>query len=622
MFSYVDTTTGFLFFNLDAEFSEEERAYISSQGTNWDVEHNTHVAFLSDHSTGLLFGKYWFKYLHEWCHMLEMVWFPYQYMHTWKELTIVRWLRQLLGKSEAEIPIGRIGLDAELMEVITYPAMVHPVRRTPQGVDFQGCEPDVSHPSPYDFTVLDLLENFTSIFEYKCRVQGPGDGHDYAKWLSDPSNKAYSNVFWFVADLWDVDFAYRLLPAVIQISFYTDWVFNAFTSLLTWLLEIKPVYENNTTDQLFYLLSNHMARRSTRHPVTGRFNLVVRDVSDFDLSPYLTAAFTRRLVSLDMAASEPNVVGTLESPTTHPTLLTTKFMTSFVSKTNRHPLQTYVSKYYELLQQDNSIETALFHPYDRNMLEFLRCNFAPLVMAVRLHDTSLKGRDTLLHLAPGFVDSPSAIDPNISYRWYLDEIMKRKDTAWSLVTRFNELLPHQCHHSVCPYFRTNLCRRWSAIPQTYWHCGFPNWFSCVYELRIDWGKMVLKPQEEEVGMNVRSLHIEGQPEVIEEFRKFVFDESPEVARALRPVHAMTPGFQREPLVIALVVALGGPVIVKELCGLVKRYFDLVSQREAQKHQIDVLRLLLEQDDRRKSSVSIAELEKRAEDPTYRWELTN
>ncbi len=617
MFSYVDSTTGFLFFNIGSEFDEADRNYIEVQGPKWDLDHQAHVAFLSSRARRLVFDKHRYKYLHEWCHMLQMVWFPYQYVQTWKELTVVRSLRQFLARCEIEFPIGRIALDPDVFEMINSPAMVHVMRRTSQGVDIDEREPDLEHPSPNDLTAIDLLEDFASIFEYKCRIQGPGEGDKYAKWLCDPANKAYSNVFWFLADLWDVDFAYRLLPAIVQASFSTDWTFTAFIQLLSWLLGVQSDYKNYSTDQLFAALTRRMSRWGAAKTASGHPILLVRGVSDFDLSPYISAAFPRRFTRWATGEAKPQNVGTFESPT-RPTLLTHEFMRSFISKTNLHPLYSYAKKFHGLLQTNDSIQLALFHPYDKQTLALLEHEFSPMVIVIGLNDPSLKGRDTLIHIAPGFVDYPSPVDPAITYKDYLTEIMKRKDTAWSLATRFNDILPHQCHHTGCPYFRTNLCRRWSAIPASYWHCSFPNWFSRVYELKIDPEGMVLMPQNEGVGMDVTSLYIDAKPEVLDEFRKFVFDESSEIARALRPINQQSPGFNREPIVIGLVVALGGPVVVKEVCKLANRYLELKSQREAQQHQTEILRLLLEQDDGKKVSVSIADLERLASDPKRVW----
>jgi hypothetical protein len=599
MFSYADTTTGFLFFNFDAEFSGQDRAYIASQGEKWDSRHQAQLPFLTEHCKELLFGKYQFKYLHEWCHMLQMVWFPYRYVHTWKELTIAVRLRQSLAKSKANLSIGRIDLKQEWRGLITSPAMVHPIRYVDGRINFDERDPDLKYPHPFDMTELDLIENFASIFEYKCRIREQGHGRDYAAWLSNPTNKAYSNVFWFLADLWDPDFAYRLLPAIVQVSFYTDWVLNGFSELLSWLVQVKPAYEHLTSEQLLEVLNEKLTQVASTKPTAS---VLLRDVSDLDLEPYENFAFAQKFIIRDSGGTER----TLESPT-RPTLLTGKFMRSFVSRTSRHPLHLYAKKYYAVLQQDRSVETALFHPYDIDRLQFLEREFPPLVKVIRLNDPSLKGRDTLLQLAPD-------IDLNSNFRWELDNTMKLKDTAWSLATTINDLLPHQCHHEQCSYFKTNLCRRWSAIPRFYWHCGFPNWFSLAYKLTIDPAAMILRSEQEEVGMAARSLYIEAPTEVLEDFRKFAFDNSPKVAQAFRPVNSQSPGFQREPIVISLVLALGGPVVVKELCSLAKRYLEL-------KHEEKMLALVLEQRDGQKRPVSLAELEQLAEDPNQDWRLS-
>jgi len=601
MFSYADTTTGFLFFNFDAEFSEEDPAYIASQAAEWDSHREASISLLVNHASQLLFRKYRLKYLHEWCHMLQMVWFPYRYVHTWKELTVAVRLRQKLKESKQAASIGKINIMIEeWRSLITSPAMVHPIRCIGGRVVIDAHDPDLKYLHPFDMTELDLVENFASVFEYKCRIHGHGDGSGYATWLADPANKAYSNVFWFLADLWDEDFAYRLLPAIVQVSFYTDWVLNGFSELLTWLLKFKPAYERMTSDELLEVLENKMTQLASANSTSG---ILIRDVSDLDLEPYENFSFAQTFIMRDASGTEH----TVNSPT-RATLLTNKFMSSFVSRTDRHPLYLYAHKYYSSAREHRSRRAALFHPYHTDTMKFLEREFPPVLKVIRLNAPNLKGRDTLLQWAPG-------INQNSAYRWQLDSIMKVKDTAWSLVTDINDLLPHQCHHAQCPYFRTNLCRRWSAIPRFYWHCGFPNWFSITYMQMIDPAAMLLRPEEEEFGMTARSLYIEASTEALEDFRKFAFDSSPQIARAFRPVNAQSAGFQREPVLIALVVALGGPVLVKELCSLAKRYLEL-------KHDEKVLALVLEQRDHQKRSVSLDELKQLAEDPDQEWQLAD
>jgi hypothetical protein len=557
----------------------------------------------------LLANEHRYKYLHEWCHMLQMLFFPYQYQQTWKELTIVRQLRRQLATHAGEMPIGKLDLPEYLVETITNSSMVHPLRRTPLGgIGFDEEDPDPLHPSPYDLTALDLIEDFASLFEYKCRIAAEGNGEDYATWVSNPDNKVYATVFWFLADLWNTQFAYRLAPALIQASFYTDWVFNSFCSLLSWLLSLpSETYEAMSTEDLFFLLKNRLLKWGSPHPRKGRFEPLIRDVTEFDYSPHLVFAEAKPYYQYDFTQSPPQLVGTIDSPG-HPTLLTQQFMAKFASKTERHPLYLYAAKYLDILTAEPKIETALFHPYEPSVMDFLTEEFPPVLMVVRLVSPQLVGRDTLIKLGTGFDNSDWPAMPGVSYREYLTDLMKRKDIAWSLVTTINDALPHNCHHQLCPFFDTNLCRRWTAIPARYWHCAFPNWLSTVYELKINLKSRTLVPQGEEVGMNAKkSLHIEGSQEALEEFRKFIFDESPELARAIRPINMQSPGIQREPIVISLVVALGGPVIVKELCSLAKRYLDLVSEREKQVHQTKTLKLLLEQEDRSKREVTFEQL---------------
>ncbi|MCE7699740.1 MAG: hypothetical protein K8E24_013310 [Methanobacterium paludis] len=58
-------------------------------------------------------------------------------------------------------------------------------------------------------------------------------------------------------------------------------------------------------------------------------------------------------------------------------------------------------------------------------------------------------------------------------------------------------------------------------------------------------------------------------EELAEFRNFLLEKGSEELE-LQEIHEVSPGFQREPIIIALVVALDGPVLVKEFVSLAEK----------------------------------------------------
>jgi hypothetical protein len=99
------------------------------------------------------------------------------------------------------------------------------------------------------------------------------------------------------------------------------------------------------------------------------------------------------------------------------------------------------------------------------------------------------------------------------------------------------------------------------------------------------------------------LKIEGVlSDQLVEIQKFIYDRNPELI--VNEQYDMSPGFHKEPVVIALIIALGGPVVTKAIQSIIKEYFDYkkkeleantkIKMAEIQKQQ-DMVRLSVERD---------------------------
>jgi len=74
------------------------------------------------------------------------------------------------------------------------------------------------------------------------------------------------------------------------------------------------------------------------------------------------------------------------------------------------------------------------------------------------------------------------------------------------------------------------------------------------------------------------LVVEGSPEDLEQLRELLEQEFGANA-AVQPVTSSEAGQLREPILIALVIALGGPVITREIAKVIRRFME---HREAMK----------------------------------------
>jgi hypothetical protein len=69
----------------------------------------------------------------------------------------------------------------------------------------------------------------------------------------------------------------------------------------------------------------------------------------------------------------------------------------------------------------------------------------------------------------------------------------------------------------------------------------------------------------------------SDPKSLQEFQEFVYEKEPELM--VDEVYDMTPGFNREPIAVAVIIALGGPVILKTVQTLIKEYFKYKREKE-------------------------------------------
>lgn len=99
------------------------------------------------------------------------------------------------------------------------------------------------------------------------------------------------------------------------------------------------------------------------------------------------------------------------------------------------------------------------------------------------------------------------------------------------------------------------------------------------------------------------LRIQAAPDDLESLRSFLYKDMGEKLE-LQEVSSVAPGVQREPVLIGLIVALGGQVIVEELARTIRRW---MKYKETMKKldiefKLDLLR------DGKVKHVSLVELE--------------
>lgn len=86
-------------------------------------------------------------------------------------------------------------------------------------------------------------------------------------------------------------------------------------------------------------------------------------------------------------------------------------------------------------------------------------------------------------------------------------------------------------------------------------------------------------------MEIQEVKIEMEPGELVSLRNYLLKHGSE---ALEPqeIQEVSPGLQREPILISLIVALGGPVIVKELASLLKEWMRVRQEERMKKAELE------------------------------------
>ncbi len=472
-FSYVDSALSVAYFNISAADELEKKNEFDEAAKLHDINREEYLSRIQDISLELLFHKYRTTYFHEWHHCLQNIFYPYRYLQSWRELSAALNLQSELRNANYDIPLpdidfskARLELPTPWRNTITYPSMVHCFDIDDNGF-LSPAERDITDLRPNDLTLTDLIEDATSIFEYKIHIGAEGTGEGYRKWIRS-GNKVYANTFRLLAKLIGVNDAYVALPPLVQLAFHTTWPMTAFINYANFLKNYKDRISSLSSlgiDFVYSTLFNKLASDELFPTGKPDINKPTQDDKALFISPLNYE--------------------------------------QIVNETQTHSIYLLASRYISLVQNNGyKILAALFHPYDRDTLGVLYDNFLPPVTAIRIHDSSFKARDSCFIVSKTLKDEATPFAPDISYSVYLPELIKRKDIAYSLCTDLNLLLEHNCHHFECPYYRTNICRRWTAIPKIYTNCGFPAWFRITTGKDIDMERRSLSLYQKE-GKNER-----------------------------------------------------------------------------------------------------------------------
>lgn len=95
-------------------------------------------------------------------------------------------------------------------------------------------------------------------------------------------------------------------------------------------------------------------------------------------------------------------------------------------------------------------------------------------------------------------------------------------------------------------------------------------------------------------MEIQRIKIEmSSSDDLVSLRNYLLEHGSEELEEPEEIQEVSAGFQREPLLIAVIVALGGPVIIKELVSLVKEWMKIRQEERIRQSEIELEKYKME-----------------------------
>jgi hypothetical protein len=453
-FSYVDTVLRVIHINAHLKDSEENINKLSTVIDQLDrmrdyktdlVRRNISRQLEDPELTSL--------YIHEAHHYWQTFFYPFLYYMCWQEYRIMmdgrRYLRY--NKDYEQLPFQPDLLSDEELNTIQY--TTKPFRLVWQAkrlhLDIVVSEMAITDPDV--FCLVDLLEDTTTLFQFKCQQPNPG-ADSYSDWVNNPRNKGYKRLYKFIRAGLGKETAYRLLPVWVQLAFTTTEPISGFCNFVTLTLQyeltdlpVAELYEKLKDIYLSYYPVQYFA--------PARYRVIEETPATF---------FDEHLFrdTVDAGSVDPDY--------------------------GHYPLALHGTKWLKLEHETPDFQYYLMDPAP-DRLSFLLEHLYPYLTFFNFMD--FEGRKNAVFIPPDYNEVEFIYhDRQIAYKDYLPEIFKKKEIVTSIFTNHNSFSPHNCHHLLCPYYDTQLCRRWNAIPRKPENCAFPLWFAKEFFYEIDLGR--------------------------------------------------------------------------------------------------------------------------------------
>jgi len=447
-FSYIDTALRVIYINKQSSLDDDARDGLTAYLENADTSHHIKMDMLQRRLISEMRGnpKMMEVVTHEFHHYLQGLFYPFLYYLNWLEFENLMELRhQFQSGEKLSYPINALAIGNRFANNLTYTSKRFQLYWENDRLFMK--IPEFLSPENQVFSLNDLLEDVTSIFQYKLSVSNPNHA-DYYRWIKNPVNRNYKRLYLFMVRHVGTKYTYDLLPLLVQAAFSTTEPIGGFCNAVGFINYRLPNYENLSAAEIFDSIMKWLGEN---------LGALKTDLSKTD------TFMDTEVCVIDHKNIEPVIKLGIES-----------------KEMLHYPLAVHARKFRGEMEKNPELLYYLFN-IDAEKHQYLENEFNP--MAIRYMFLDMKGRDALLVVGKDFLTKHTP--DKMPYPFYIRELMKLKEVTQAIFTNVQEHIPHHCHHTSCDYYPIGLCRNWTSIPTDHNHCGFPAWFAYVFKRSIN-----------------------------------------------------------------------------------------------------------------------------------------
>lgn len=384
--------------------------------------------------------------LHEYHHGFQTVFYPFLYLQSWLEQETIMLCGQYFKSEKEDLPIEGIAIPEEFRNTLSFQS--DRIRLIVKGInDLEFIPHSSSQEYPDDVSLIDLLENATSIFEYRAIAGKDHSSSEFCKWLK--INVRYQNIFWMLSKLIGIDAAYNYLPVITLVSFHTTYPMGAFWSLANFIA-MNGFHEGYLLEDIDFL-HDMLMKHIQREPFPK--------VQDIIAHPPLK--------------SIPKTTITFNS------------YQSIVDQTPFHTAYHMAQRYLLMTKKDKDFPKLFYHPDVEENLRKIAYSVPPPVIIVNLSPPYLHDVDRVVFIDNEYAQIPFPLGKNMTYGAMTLELLRQKDFFWRLFNpSLNEEVQPRCPHKDCESYSTKVCSFWPSHSEKS-ECWFAEWLYNNYMRKVD-----------------------------------------------------------------------------------------------------------------------------------------